>query len=98
MGVLDGTKANTIKRHIKIKKSYTMIKLHSIDNHEQGQIVFVWNIIPMPGNNIKWTVVLISLKQVPLKLGYHLVTLHISVFIPCHRGEEIPGICKTICS
>jgi hypothetical protein len=75
-----------------------MIKLHSIDNHEQGQIVFVWNIIAMPSNDIKWAVVLLSLKQVTLKLGYHPVALYIPVFIPCHRGQEIPRICKTICS
>jgi hypothetical protein len=75
-----------------------VIKLHSIHDHEESQIVFVRNIIAMPSNDIEWTVVLLSLKQVALKLGYHLVTFHVSVFIPCNRREEIPGVCKTICS
>lgn len=49
-----------------------MIKAHRVDDHKFGQIVFIWNIISMPSNDIKGRMVLACFKESTLKFGYDM--------------------------
>lgn len=75
-----------------------MIKANRIDDHEIRQIVFVRNIISMPGDDIKARLILCSQKELSLEFRYDLKVWNVTILEPCCRCEKIAWIGESICS
>ncbi len=76
--------------------NYHVVEGHRVDDAELGEVVFVGDVISMPGDNIKGRVILVSHEQAPLILGHHLVVRAVAIFIPRGRGEEVARVGKAI--
>ena len=70
----------------------------SVDDAKVLQVILVRSIVSVPCHHIKWRMVLQGNEKVTLIFGDDLIVGHIPVLVPCHRGQEISGVCKTVCS
>ena len=73
-----------------------MIELDGIDDHEVGQILLVRSIIAMPGNHIERTVLLRSLKQMPLVLIDDRIIDSIDILEPGTWSQEVARLASPL--
>lgn len=73
-----------------------MIKADRVDDHEFRQVVFVWHIIAMPGDDIVRRMVLPSFEERSLELRNDFVFLHVAVLEPDRRCEKVTRISESV--
>lgn len=73
-----------------------MIKANRVDDHEFCQIVFVWTIISMPGDNIERRMILLAFKKAALKFRNNFVIFSIAILKIRRWCQEITWMGQTI--
>jgi hypothetical protein len=69
-----------------------VIEADGVYDTEFFQVIFVWNVISMPSNDIEWRVILFGREKGALELGDDFEVFDGTVLKPCRRREEITWI------
>ena len=81
---------------VDVKTTYAMVELDGIDDHEISQIVFVRDVISVPGDYVKRAVLLDGLEEMAAVFVDNFILDAVDVLEPGRRCFEIPRIGQPI--
>ena len=75
-----------------------VIEAYGVDGVEAGEVVLVWSVVAVPGDDVERRVVEVGCPEVSEEFCYDLEVCVVAVFVGGVRGLEVAGVGETVCS